>query len=324
MRFASLRVRTGRLLERGVPLLAPLGRLHGALAPIARELRAAPGVKVIAVGGATIGGSGRTALVLSCAECMLSLGARVAVVGHGYRARPGAARVVTTDDSLDAVGDEARMLARALADRAKVVVADRRQDALDLACTRADVVLLDGVLQTSPRRAALSLLAVREDAPWGSGLVMPAGDLRASPGRLRAACDQEVAVSIPLGADVSALRGARVGVITAIARPERLLRSLADAGLSVVVHVDLGDHGARGRAYARHALATAPKVTTWLATPKCAEHLFPIADLLESTEQNDAELRVLPARAVLRPRTLAALTRVASRHSLQGPYLDLL
>jgi len=304
-------------------MLAPLGALHGAVTPITRELHAPPHVSIIAVGGATIGGSGRTALVLSCAEYMQSLGARVAIVGHAYRARPGRARIVTTQDSLEHVGDEARMLARALGDRARVVVGRTRQEALDLAQTLADVVILDGVLQTHPRRAALSLLAVREELPWGSGLVMPAGDLRASRSRLLAACDQEVPVHIPLGDAVLDLRDRNVGLITAIARPARVLATLAANGIHVSTHVDLGDHGGR-RKDVLCALSAAPKATTWLVTPKCAEHLFPIADLLEITEQNGSRVVTMEGRAVLRPRTLAALTRILQGNSLQGPNLDLL
>ncbi len=310
----TLRTRAGRALERGLPLLAPLGFLHGALAPISRVLRAAPGVVVVAIGGATIGGSGRTALALSCAEYMHACGARVAIVGHAYRARPGAApRIVSTTDSLPEVGDEARMLARALGDRVKVVVADQRQHALDLACALADVVLLDGVLQTTPQRAHLSLLAVREELPWGSGRVVPAGDLRAPRSRLLAACDLEVPVRIPEGPAASALRGARVGVLTAIARPERLLSALAHAGLDVRAHVNLGDHGALDLARVATAVTAATatsEITTWVVTPKCAEHLLPLQDLLDL---HGTPVVCLEGRAELSPAVSSALASLAGK-----------
>ncbi len=312
-----LRTRAGRALERGIPLLAPLGFLHGAVAPVSRELRAAPGIAVIAIGGATIGGSGRTALALSCAEYMHSLGARVAIVGHAYRARPGAAaRIVSTTDSLLSVGDEARMLARALGSRVTVVVADQRQRALDLACALADVVILDGVLQTTPQRSHLSLLGVREDAPWGSGRVVPAGDLRAPRSRLLAACDLEVPVRIPLGPAASALRGALVGVLTAIARPERLLSALAHAGLDVRAHVHLGDHGAVDDARVTDAVIAANRtseITKWVVTPKCAEHLLPLPRLESLLDRHGTPVVCLEGRADLSPRVRSALAAVATK-----------
>src|SRR5271155_2411411 len=72
-------------------------------------------VRVVAVGGATLGGSGKTPLAIACARELARQGARVAFVGHAYRARPGRARVVLPSDALDEVGDEALVAALELA-----------------------------------------------------------------------------------------------------------------------------------------------------------------------------------------------------------------
>ena len=299
-----MRAKAGRALERGIPWLAPLGLLMGSWVRVDRELRAAMGTRVLAIGGATLGGSGRSALALSCAEYMYKGGARVAVVGHAYRARPGRARVVSPLDPLELVGDEARMLARALGPRAKVVVAPRRQDALLLAESLADVVILDGVLQTSPARATLSLLAVRDESPWGSSRVLPAGDLRAPIAALTAACDHVVRVRIALGEEAARLAGARVGLVSAIARPERLVLALARAGLQVVSHVDMGDHGPLHEASVRRAIARAEPVAAWLATPKCTEHVLPLEEFLASRR---TPLVRLEGRAALPDHLISAL-----------------
>ncbi len=124
---------------------------------------------MVAVGGATLGGSGKTPLAIACAEAMAD-GARVAYVAHGYRARPErAARRHAVDDDVATVGDEALVAARALAGRASVVVAPSRQAALELAAERADVVVLDGVLQThtAPRHALSPRRSTPID-PWGA------------------------------------------------------------------------------------------------------------------------------------------------------------
>jgi tetraacyldisaccharide 4'-kinase len=236
---------------------------------------------VLAVGGATVGGSGRTALALAAARLLVEHGARVAIVGHAYRAGPGRARVVTVADPLAEVGDEARMLARALGrhgDRsdhvgAAVVVAPKRQDALALAEELADVVIIDGVLQTAPMRAGLSILALRADTPWGSGRPLPAGDLRAPRAMLEAACDRIEHVRIPLriaGSGAPPLEGARVGLVTAIARGDRLARAIVHAGADVVAHAAFADHGPiPARAF---EVRTDAAVDFWLCTSKCHEH----------------------------------------------------
>ncbi|HEY8089378.1 MAG TPA: tetraacyldisaccharide 4'-kinase, partial [Polyangiaceae bacterium] len=136
-------------------------------------------VPVVCVGGATLGGSGKTPLAVACARELSRRGARTVLVGHAYRARPGCARRVCGDEPVGVVGDEAIVAARALeAEGVWVVVAPTRRQALELAARHADVVVLDGVLQTTPRRAWLSWLAVDAEHPWGNARsVPPVGDL---------------------------------------------------------------------------------------------------------------------------------------------------
>jgi tetraacyldisaccharide 4'-kinase len=145
-------------------------------------LRVPSGARAIGIGGATLGGSGKTPLAIACARELARAGERVALVGHAYRASPGVARVVAPDDTLRAVGDEALVAARELRhDRgAVVVVGPSREAAIAHAATLADVLVLDGVTQTVPRRLDLALLAVDPDEPWGrAAATPPRGDLRA-------------------------------------------------------------------------------------------------------------------------------------------------
>jgi tetraacyldisaccharide-1-P 4'-kinase len=218
----------------------------------------------------------------------------VALVGHAYRARPGEPRVVAADDGVDEVGDEALLAARALAPAgAVVVVAPRRADAMQLATRLADVLVVDGVLQTAPARASLALLAVDAAEPWGRApFVPPAGHLRAPREALLAACDMVVAVGDEPAADVRIvsqgvllggvartwadlatgdLRSARFGLIAALARPERVVRFLARRGIALRAIVRAPDHGPFPAS--AYALAERAPVDMWLATPKCALHL---------------------------------------------------
>jgi tetraacyldisaccharide 4'-kinase len=233
------------------------------------------GARVVAIGGATLGGSGKTPLAIACVRALTESGARVALVGHAYRARAskrGAARVVTLADAVDEVGDEALACARALPG-VPVVVAPTRQAALDLALTLADVAVLDGVHQTAPR-ASLALLAVDARAPWGSGACPPRGDLRASRDALVALADLVVPVAgISRGAFVEGqlvpwerIRGLRVGLVTALARPGRVLAMLASHDVDPAVVRTFSDHG-RGR------VPSSAAVDLWLTTAKCRESL---------------------------------------------------
>jgi tetraacyldisaccharide 4'-kinase len=317
---ASLRLHLSRALEGGKwqgPVARVLSRAWGEIAEraLARPLTWPAPLRVVAVGGATLGGSGKTPLAIACARELAERGARVALVGHGYRARLHAPRVVRIDDDLQEVGDEALACARALAGVAPVVVGPSRQSAVERAAELAEVVVIDGALQTRPERAHLSLLALDGPSPWGAGEVVPRGDLRASRRALLEASD----LTVILGGDLIRSRGAfraarlvswsdlsrmRVGLFLALARPTRVLASLAQRGIVPSRVAQIPDHGGSPPGAIRSRIeASSGAVDLWLASAKCALHL-------EAAGVPHATLEhvVLPSAALLR-----ALDRITPR-----------
>jgi tetraacyldisaccharide 4'-kinase len=315
-----------RALERG-EWRGPVARLlSSAWAPLAsravvRPLPLPAGARVVTVGGATLGGSGKTPLAIACAAEIAATGAAVAFVGHAYRATPRRPRVVDARDGLAEVGDEALLAARLLGPLGvRVVVAPRRSEAVLFASRLAAVLVVDGVLQTRPVRASLALLAVDADEPWGGAAsVPPAGDLRAPPRALLAACDRVVVVGDGEGADArvvsrgawmggtlhtwGALAGLRLGLLCALARPDRVLRGLTRRGLTVRAVVRARDHDP----FDRRSLAAAGRapVDLWLASPKCALKLGDFTGLRVATLDHGLSLsptlRVRCAQLVPRP-----------------------
>lgn len=282
-----------RALERGDLRGPAAALLASAWAPLAawsvvRRLALPAGARVVTVGGATLGGSGKTPLAIACAAEIAAAGATVAFVGHAYRAAPGRPRVVAPNDNLGEVGDEALLAARTLARAGvPVVVAPRRAEAIAFAAHRARVLVIDGVAQTRPVRASLALLAVDATEPWGrAGAVPPTGDLRAPRSSLLAACDRVVTVgdeegdarTVSHGAWLGgallgwgSLSGLRLGLLCALARPDRIVRSLARRGLSLRAIVRARDHGPFDRQSLESCAGAA--VDLWLASPKCALQL---------------------------------------------------
>ncbi len=258
-----------------------------------RALAVPEHVGVVAIGGATLGGSGKTPLSLACTRFLASLTTeRIALIGHAYRASPVFARAVSPYDALDAVGDEAILCARALADvpHAETIVAPSRQRAIDFAASRgARILVLDGISQIAPRRADLALLALDGHAPWGNGACPPRGDLRAPPSALLGASDEAVVLSDEMVHMASAvamyalsgqperislqrLARMKVGLLTALARPRRVARALEARGIALRVQIHASDHGTPSerelvRAAAAHGLEA------WVTTPKCAIHV---------------------------------------------------
>jgi tetraacyldisaccharide-1-P 4'-kinase len=224
-------------------------------------------------------------------------------------------------DALAEVGDEAIVAAAALApEGVPVVVAPSRFRAVALASALADVVVVDGVVQTMPR-ATLALLAVDVAHPWGRAIALPpCGDLRAPPEALCSASDRVVRVGddspdaspVSAGAKVGGallswadLAVMQLGLVTALARPDRLVASLARRGVFPRVVVRGADHGR----ISRRAIEDAnPRgVDLWIASEKCALHVprssAPLAVISHDLALSDGLARALTA-ACLDPRRL--------------------
>jgi tetraacyldisaccharide 4'-kinase len=144
-----------------------------------------PGIPVIVVGNLSVGGSGKTPLVLWIAEFLKAHGWSPAIVSRGYGGAGGAPRAATVASEPDEVGDEPVVLARRSgcpvwigADRVKVI------EALRLQHPEVDVVVLDDGLQHYRLRRDLEI-AVVDSRGFGNGWLLPAGPLREPPRRLR-------------------------------------------------------------------------------------------------------------------------------------------
>jgi len=141
---------------------------------------------VIVVGNITVGGSGKTPLVIWLCEQLRDLGARPGVVlrGYGGSAARGSAPVsVQADSDAAVVGDEALLLAQRT--RAPVVVCrDRVRAARQLLEVAVDVIVADDGLQHLSLGRDLELAVIDAGRGLGNGYPLPAGPLREPPARL--------------------------------------------------------------------------------------------------------------------------------------------
>lgn len=275
------RASVARALERGGlagPATRAIARLVSPFYLRPRPVKVPPRVRLVCVGGATLGGSGKSRLANA-----IALASDAILVGHGYRAVDRRVRFVEPDD-FDA-GDEAVVAARA---GLRVVIGPTRQEALDFAVRHSDLLVLDGPLSVTHARS-VSVLAVDADEPWGSGEVFPAGDLRAPQEELERLADFVVPVSSELDADFLAKLERPFGLFTAIARPERLIRQLRPD-----VVVSAPDHGPLSEEACMELLSSTARhgLTMWVATEKCAVHLTPHAGRAKTFP--DFSRRILP------------------------------
>lgn len=251
-------------------LLWPLSCIYRVLFALSRRrgLRLAsvsetPAVPVVIVGNITVGGTGKTPLVVRLVKELTRRNLRVGIIARGYRGvRSGTAQIVTRESDPMLVGDEAVLVARKTG-RPVAVAADRRE-ARDLLLARhqLDVVLSDDGLQHHRLARNLEIVVVDGARGLGNGHCLPAGPLREPAVRLRNA--DAVIINGPGWSYPGAIRattrivtvqrwrdgeersigeltGQTVHAYAGIGNPDRFFALLRREGIDVIEH-PLADH----------------------------------------------------------------------------------
>lgn len=252
-----------------VRLLKPLSRLVESVArrryrgfkgghTVASQQSRCP---VIVVGNISVGGTGKTPIVIFLVELLRAQGFRPGVVSRGYGGKAKHYPMAVNADSLGAEsGDEPLLIASRC--RCPVIVDPNRAQAIALllATTDCDVVISDDGLQHYGMARDIEIVVIDGQRGLGNQLCLPAGPLRESAERL---ADVDFIVhnscqaALPASADgiaqavftlqpgqaincfdqsrcdISALAElGRIAAIAGIGHPQRFFTMLADLGLS--------------------------------------------------------------------------------------------
>ncbi|MGB5590072.1 MAG: tetraacyldisaccharide 4'-kinase [Gammaproteobacteria bacterium] len=144
-----------------------------------------PGIPVIVVGNITVGGAGKTPLVMWLANTLVQSGIRVGIVSRGYGARRAgkAPMLVSKDADADLVGDEPLLMA--LRTGVPVAIsADRAAAAALMREQGVQVILSDDGLQHYALARDVEIAVVDGRRRFGNGRLLPAGPLREPTSRL--------------------------------------------------------------------------------------------------------------------------------------------
>lgn len=213
-------------------------------------------VPVIIVGNITVGGSGKTPLVLWIAELLRRQGYRPGLISRGYGGEADQ-WPQWVDDHSDArlVGDEAMLLVRRSG--CPMAVGPDRVAAAELLLEQAevDVILSDDGMQHYRLGRDIEIAVLDGERRLGNGYCLPAGPLRESKARLRSVdfvvCNgngREGEWSMKLapgeltplqpgkGKALSAFSASPVHAVAGIGNPERFFTTLRSAGLEIQAH----------------------------------------------------------------------------------------
>lgn len=241
-------------------VLSPLSYLFCALAKQRRaklSLDQQPfPVPIVVVGNITVGGTGKTPLVIWLIEQLRVAGFQPGVVSRGFGGQQTDVKLVQAQDAAAEVGDEPLLIVQRTA--VPLVVSKNRNAAIShlLAQTACNIVISDDGLQHYRMHRDLEIAVVDGARRFGNGYCLPAGPLREKPERLQdcdfvvtngAARQGEYAMQIRghhlqalAGTELcplSLFQGQRVHAVTGIGNPSRFFSSLKSAGLSLIEHV---------------------------------------------------------------------------------------
>lgn len=253
-------------------ILRPLSALYSRLA-VSRRQRSLdnpsaswqPPVPLIVVGNVTLGGTGKTPMVIWLVKHLQSRGLRVGVISRGYGGKPASLpwRVQPTRDGPEQVGDEPLLIASRC--QVPVVIDPDRSRAGRYLLEHAsvDVIISDDGLQHYRMGRTLEVIMIDHARGLGNARCLPEGPLREPPGRLEQAdllvrtgaeADADGAFAMRLQATelVNMKTGERlrptewrapprVQAVAGIGNPERFCKTLENLGLVPEIHA-FADH----------------------------------------------------------------------------------
>jgi tetraacyldisaccharide 4'-kinase len=225
-----------------------------------------PGVPVVVVGNLTVGGAGKTPLVIWLATQLRKRGMRVGIVLRGYGGSARVPTLVSADSDPLVVGDEALLLAQRT-DCTVCVGRDRAAAAERLVAEGCQLILADDGLQHLALRRDVEIVVIDGVRGFGNGALLPAGPLREPLTRIRMA-DVVVVNGEPAAAlatvvghppvmqlrpvelvqlntgarsPLEMLRGRRVHAVAGIGHPARFFAQLRTLGALIEEHA-FADH----------------------------------------------------------------------------------
>jgi tetraacyldisaccharide 4'-kinase len=296
-------------------MLLPLSLLFCALAMLRRNayraglLRATTlPVPVIVVGNITVGGTGKTPLVIWLARFLARAGYRPGIVTRGYH---GQSRIwplaVTAQTPARECGDEAVLLAR---HGGCPVMAgpNRARAARRLIGQGCNIIVSDDGLQHYRLNRTIEIAVLDGTRRLGNGLCLPAGPLREPAARLKTV-DIRVTNGAPLGDELGLrlvpgsfhnlanpaqrveaghFRSGPAHAVAGIGNPQRFFDTLRALGLDIVPH-PFPDHYAF-RPGDLEFTDRQPVILTEKDAVKCQEFAAPGHWVLAVSAQPDAGL----------------------------------
>ncbi len=214
-------------------------------------------VPVIVVGNITVGGTGKTPLIIWLAGFLKDSGFKPGIISRGYGGQAESwPQMVTVDSDAKIVGDEALLIAKQTG--CPMAVGPFRVDAANRLLKQADcnVILSDDGLQHYALNRDIEIAVIDGERRFGNGYCLPAGPLREPIERLQSVDfvivngekseDNEFSMRLVGDTVVNLVTGEQKSLqefnavdchaLAGIGNPERFFKLLESSGLTCITH----------------------------------------------------------------------------------------
>jgi tetraacyldisaccharide 4'-kinase len=205
-------------------------------------------VPVIVVGNISVGGTGKTPLILWLVERAKAMNLSVGVVSRGYGGQSDRYPLMVEADTLETeCGDEPKLIAQRTG--CPVVVDPIRRNAVQALAGKVDLILSDDGLQHYAMPRVAEIVVVDGERGLGNQWMLPIGPLREPESRLEQADlvvvngkDFVLQAQQPINAETGELvdllefEGKQVHGVAGIGNPKRFFSTLTQLGMDVIEH----------------------------------------------------------------------------------------
>lgn len=215
-------------------------------------------VPIIIVGNITVGGTGKTPLVIWLANWLKTQGFQPGIVSRGYRSKKNKKPVLVNRNlAIDDVGDEALLLHERT--ECPVVIARERPKAVKslIEHSHCNIIISDDGLQHLALARDIEIVVMDGSRQMGNGYCLPAGPLREPINRLNQV--DYLVVNNPIEKNmeyffrtqiktiyqikhpdikvsISEFSGKTVHALAGIGNPNKFFKTLTDQGIEVITH----------------------------------------------------------------------------------------
>jgi len=214
-------------------------------------------VPVIIVGNLTVGGTGKTPLVIYLAHMLAANGYRPGIVSRGYKGQVKSVIMVSPHSNPKVVSDEAVLLANR--SQCPVMVSKKRAVGVQqlIQHNKVNVIICDDGLQHYGLQRDIEIAVIDGVRMFGNGYSLPMGPLREPETRLESVdlivvsgkprSDRELAMELVCTGvyslkdpentrDLKSFKGAQVHAVAGIGYPEKFFQHLRHTGLDIIPH----------------------------------------------------------------------------------------